>query len=98
MRDPRQKSDRDSFIDTIQEWFLQRNNFWILVSILSFFSLIILQIIFSTYNEINLKTRQEIDFLVLPILALFVFSIFWRGFLPAFLSIAADDLVQQEPV
>jgi hypothetical protein len=77
---------------------LQRNNFWILVSILLFFSLIILQIIFSTYNEINLKTRQEIDFLVLPILALFVFSIFWRGFLPAFLSIAADDLVQQEPV
>jgi|SRR6267143_596375 len=88
MRDSRQKSDRNSFIDTIQERFLQRNNFWILVSILSFFSLIILQIIFSTYNEINLKTRQEIDFLVIPILVLFLFSIFWRGFLPAFLSIA----------
>jgi hypothetical protein len=79
--------ERGTFIDTIQEWFFPRSRFWGLVSVLSFSFLIILQIIFSIATEINPKARQEVDFIVLPILAIFVFSIFWRGSIPTFLSL-----------
>ena len=82
--------ERGTFIDTIQEWFFPRSRFWGLISVLSFSFLIILQIIFSIATEINPKARQEVDFIVLPILAIFVFSIFWRGSIPTFLSLAGS--------
>src|SRR5437879_13768976 len=81
---------RVEFIDTIQEWFLPKSIFWALISILSFSSLIILQIICSIATEINPNARQGIDFLALPLLALFVFSIFWRGSIPTFLSLTGS--------
>ena len=39
--------ERGEFIDTIQGLFLPKSRFWALISVLSIFSLIILQIIFS---------------------------------------------------
>jgi len=83
-------TDRWTFIDTIQDWFFPRSRFWASISLFSFFSLIILQIIFSIASDINPRTRQETDFLVLPILFLFIFSIFWRGSIPTFLSLTGS--------
>ncbi len=84
----KQDKDRFVFIDIIQEWFLQRRTFWGLISLLTFFSLTIILIFFTFTIGINTEARQEIDSLVIPILTLFVFSIFWRGFLSTFLSFA----------
>src|SRR5579864_2742437 len=83
-------TERFAFIDTIQDWFFPKNRFWGLISLFSFFFLIILQIIFSISYSINPTGRQETDFLVLPILALFIFSIFWRGSIPTFLSLTGS--------
>lgn len=83
-------TERWAFIDTIQDWFFLKSRFWGLISLFSFFSLIILQIIFSISYSINPSGRQETDFLVLPFLALFVFSIFWRGSIPTFLSLTGS--------
>jgi len=82
--------DRWAFIDTIQGWFSPRSRFWGLISVLSFSFLIILQIIFSIATEINPNARQDIEFLILPLLTLFVFSIFWRGSIPTFLSLTGS--------
>ncbi len=82
--------ERISLFDTIQGWFLQKSNFWGMVSVLSLFFLIILQVIFSLAEGINPNVRQEIDFLILPLLALLVFSIFWRGSIPVFLSLTGS--------
>jgi hypothetical protein len=86
-------TDRWAFIDTIQDWFFPKSRFWGSISLFSFFSLIILQIIFSIASNINPGARQETDFLVLPFLALFVFSIFWRGSIPTFLSLTGSLMV-----
>jgi len=83
-------TERWTFIDTIHNWFLPRSRFWASISLFSFFSLIILQIIFSIASGINPRARQETDFLVLPFLVLFVFSIFWRGSIPTFLSLTGS--------
>lgn len=83
-------TERWAFIDTIQDWFFPRSRFWGSISLFSFFSLIILQIIFTIATDINPRARQETDFLVLPFLALFVFSIFWRGSIPTFLSLTGS--------
>ncbi len=89
MKKPTQTKTKEigAFIDTIQEWFLPRSKFWGMISILTFFSLLILQIFISVSAGTNPKARQEIDFLVISFLALFVFSMFWRGFMPSFMSI-----------
>lgn len=86
----RSNTERFAFIDTVQDWFFPKSRFWGLISLFSFFSLIILQIIFSISYNINPSGRQEADFLVLPVLALFVFSIFWRGSIPTFLSLTGS--------
>lgn len=87
---PKSNTDRWAFIDTIQDWFFPKSKFWGSISLFSFFSLIILQIIFSIASDINPKARQEADFLILPFLALFVFSIFWRGSISTFLSLTGS--------
>ena len=83
-------TERWAFIDTIQDWFFPRSRFWGSISLFSFFFLIVLHIIFSIVSDINPRARQETDFLVLPFLALFVFSIFWRGSIPTFLSLTGS--------
>lgn len=79
--DPRQK-----FIDDIQDWFEGKSKFWLVISILTF-SVLVLQVLLNFASNVNPAVRQGIDFLLIPILALFVFSIFWRGGTQTFLSL-----------
>ena len=55
--------------------------------------MIVLQLILILQSEINPYVRQGIDSIVVPMLALFVFSIFWRGSVPTFLSLAGATSV-----
>ena len=88
MRRINHASKRFYFIDEVQEWFYKKSKFWSLISLVTLASLIILQT-FSIYlTGINSQIRQEIDFLLVPLLGLFVVSIFWRGSLQTFLSFA----------
>lgn len=77
-----------SFIDLIQEWFRKRSRFWTFISLSSLTSVIVLQLFLVLQSEINPDIRQGIDSILVPLLALFVFSIFWRGSIPTFLSLA----------
>jgi len=79
---------RWGFIDKIQDWFNQKNYFWLIVSILTFSSILILQVIFNFAAQTNPKVREEVDFLLVPLLALFAFSAFWRGLVQTFLCLA----------
>jgi hypothetical protein len=90
MANVKSNTERWAFIDVIQDWFFPKRRFWGSISLFSFLSLIILQVIFSIASNINPGARQETDFLVIPLLALFVFSIFWRGSIPTFLSLAGS--------
>lgn len=86
MRDRQYAEDRWFFIEKIQDWFLHRNQFWILLSILTFSSLLILQIFLILASEANPAARQQSEFLIVPMLALFILSTFWRSIVHTFLS------------
>ena len=75
-------------IDKIQEWFSKKRKFWSLISLVTLVSLITLQTFSVFLAGINSHIRYEIDFLLIPLLGLFVVSIFWRGSLQIFLSFA----------
>jgi hypothetical protein len=80
--------ERGEFIDTIQEWFRQRSVFWSLVTFASFTGLIALQFFLILQGNLNPLVRMGIDAILVPLLGLFVLSIFWRGSIPTFLSLA----------
>ena len=63
---------------------------WTLVSFVSLASLVSLHLLLILQTETNPFIRQGIDSIVVPLLALFVFSIFWRGSIPTFLSLAGS--------
>ena len=88
MRKIKQTNEKGIFIDTIQDWFSQKHAFWRLTSLVTLPSIVILLFIFIFLTEINTQFRNEIFFTVMPLLALFVFSIFWRGSVTTFLSLA----------
>jgi hypothetical protein len=75
-----------NFAGKAHGWFQKRNKFWTLMSFVSLASLISLQAIMLLQEESNPHVRQGIDSIVIPLLILFILSIFWRGFIPAFLS------------
>jgi len=79
--DPRWK-----LIDGIQDWFEGKSKFWLVISILTF-SVLVLQVLLNFDSNVNPTVRQGLDFLLIPILALFVFSIFWRSGTQTFLSL-----------
>lgn len=81
-------NERGEFIDEIQRWFRQRNIFWTLISFFSLLSIIILQVLFVFLNGINPHIRDGIDTLLVPMLLLFVVSIFWRSSTATILSLA----------
>ncbi len=86
-----EKQDVDrrwNFIDDIQDWFEQKSKFWLVISILTFSSVLVLQVIVNFASYTNPVVRQGVDFLVIPLLALFVFSIFWRSVTQTSLSLA----------
>ncbi len=72
----------------VQEWFRQRSRFWYVISLASLAFVTVLQILLILIGGTNPYLRQGIDSILIPMLALFVFSIFWRGFIPTFLSLA----------
>lgn len=80
--------NRGVFIDRVQGWFLQRNKFWTRISFVALASIIILQFSFTFLTQINPHVRQGIYPILIPLLVLFVFSIFWRNTVTAFLSLA----------
>ncbi len=77
---------RSKFIDDIQDWFEKNSKFWLVISILTF-SVLVLQVLLNFASNVNPTVRQGVDFLLIPILALFVFSIFWRSGTQTFLSL-----------
>ena len=81
-------NERGAFIDAIQDWFLQRTTFWALVSFTSLAGVIVLHLVLVLQGEVNPLIREGIDSILVPLLGLFVFSIFWRGSIPTFLSLA----------
>jgi len=62
--------------------------FWGLISFISLLSIIILQVLFILLSGINSHIRTGIDSLLVPLLALFVVSIFWRRSTATLLSLA----------
>src|SRR5712692_2944186 len=80
--DPRWK-----FIDDIQNWFEEKNKFWLVINILTFSSVLVLQVVLNFASSVNPTVRQGVDFLLIPILALFVLSIFWRSAVQTLLSL-----------
>lgn len=91
---PRHQSaeDRWSFIEDIQEWFQYKNQFWLLISVLSFGAVLVLQVFLVFASEASPSARQQSEFLVLPILAIFTVSIFWRSVVHTFLSFVGSLL------
>lgn len=81
-------NERGGFIDEIQRWFRQRNMFWTLISLFSLLLIIILQVLFIFLNGINPHIRNGIDIILVPLLVLFVVSIFWRSSTATILSLA----------
>lgn len=79
--------DRWFFIEKIQDWFQRKTHFWFVIGILSLTSVLVLQYIFNFASQTNPSVRQQAEFLVMPILSLFVFSIFWRNIVCTFLSL-----------
>jgi hypothetical protein len=80
--------ERDAFIDDIQVWFGKRNRFWTLISVVCLVSIIVLQLLFMLLSGINSHIRDGMYSVLVPVLVLFVVSIFWRGTTPTILSLA----------
>ncbi len=78
--------DRWLFIEKIQVWFLHKNQFWLLLTTLTFGAVLILQVLFIFASQANPSARQQSEFLIIPVLALFVLSTFWRSVVHTFLS------------
>src|SRR5215831_10311486 len=81
--------DRGVLIDRIQSWFLGRNKFWTAITVVAFASIIILQFSITFLTEFNPNIRQAIYPVLIPLLLLFVLSIFWRNTVTTFLSLAS---------
>jgi hypothetical protein len=80
--------DKEAFIDKVQGWFLQRNKFWTLITFVALASIIVLQFFLTFLTGIIPHIRLGIYPILIPLLLLFVFSIFWRNTITAFLSLA----------
>ena len=84
--------DRWYFIERIQEWFERKNQFWLLLSILSFGSVLVLQVLLNFATQTNPGARQDSEFLVVPLLSVFIMSTFWRSIIHTFLSFSGSSI------
>jgi hypothetical protein len=80
--------NRGVFIDNIQGWFYKRNMFWTAITFIALSAIIILQLSFTFLTGINPHIRLLIYPILVPLLLSFIFSIFWRNTITAFLSLA----------
>lgn len=92
MKTPQYADDRWFFIEKIQDWFLQKNHFWLLLTILTFSSLLILQVLLLFATGANPTANEHSDFLAVPLLGLFALSVFWRSVFQFFLSFTGSLL------
>ncbi len=86
MRGSQYAEDRWFFIEKIQMWFQYKNQFWLLLYILTFGAILGLQIVPIFASQANPTARQQSEFLVIPVLLLFILSTFWRSIVHTFLS------------
>jgi len=84
--------DRWSFIEKVQNWFQKKGQFWLVLSILTFSLVLVLQVLFIFASQANPAARQQTESLIVPILVVFVFSIFWRNIFCTFLSLTGAML------
>jgi hypothetical protein len=80
--------DRGAVIDKVQGWFIKRNKFWSIITVLSLACLVILQVSITFLTGVIPHIRLAMYPILIPLLLLFVFSIFWRNTITAFLSLA----------
>src|SRR5215471_12459901 len=76
-------------IDRVQCWFLKRNQFWAVITVVAIAFIIVLQVSVTFLTGINSHIRQAIRPILIPLLLLFVLSIFWRNTVTTFLSLAS---------
>ena len=82
--------NRGIFIDNIQGWFYKRNMFWTAITFIALSAIFILQLSFTFLTGINPNIRLLIYPILVPLFLLFIFSIFWRNTITAFLSLAGS--------
>ena len=92
MRESRYAEDRRSFIERVQEWFLQKDQFWLVLSILTLSAVLVLEVMSVFASGANPHSRQQSEFLLVPLLALFSASIFWRSIAHTFLSFTGSSI------
>ena len=81
-------NDGASFADKVEEWFRKRDRFWRRVSVVTLVLIVASELLFISLARIDPQVRAGMDIVVIPMLLLFVFSIFWRGSIQTFLSLA----------
>jgi hypothetical protein len=84
---------RWQFVENIQNWFRKNDRFWLSLSSLSFIALLVLEIILIFATQLNHSARNGADFLVIPLLGLYSFTIFWRSIEQSFLIFAGVIMV-----
>jgi hypothetical protein len=78
---------RWKFINDIQDWFEKKDRLWFVTSLLAFSSILILEFMLN-FASYDISSARKVSLLLIPILAVFVFSIFWRNLFQTFLSLA----------
>ena len=87
MRESDKHTDARLSIDNIQYWFQSRNNFWKLISVSCLILIIVLQILVILLNAVNPHIRDGLYAVLVPLLLIYIISIFWRGSTPTILSL-----------
>jgi drug/metabolite transporter superfamily protein YnfA len=77
---------RWKFINDIQYWFEKKDRLWFVISLLAFSSVLVLEAILN-FASYDIPSARQVSLLLIPILAVFVFSIFWRSLFQTFLSL-----------
>jgi len=59
MVDKEQPGERWAFVDKIQDWFERKRQFWLVISVLTFSSVLILEAIFIFASQTNPKSDKK---------------------------------------
>lgn len=86
MEDNRYAEDRWIFIDKIQGWFQHKSQFWLSLSIICLGAILVLEAISVFASQANPDAWQRAEFLMIPLLVIFIMSIFWRSIVHSVLA------------
>lgn len=84
--------ERWVLIDRIQDWFLHKNQFWLVISVSSLGAILALEAILYFASQENPAASQDSEFLVIPLLGLFVMGTFWRSLVHSVLAFSGAVL------